>query len=161
MARPNPLRVLMATPLPTANQQRRLPYRPNIREVRRVYQLLNKYIFSNQLSCPPISIGLCRDSFGECTAFRTKTRKGTYCKIHIKDKWWSVQWMVNTLAHEMAHQYQWDIASLKREKRGLGPIMSHGPSFFQHKERMASFGITLKYSHSLESWFEHQDLRLT
>ena len=47
------------------------------------------------------------------------------------------------VAHEMVHQYQWDILSNDREDQGLPPIMSHGPSFFAWREPLAEYNIPL------------------
>ena len=52
----------------------------------------------------------------------------------------------DTLAHEMAHQYQWDIDGVKRIKRGWEPLMSHGPSFFKHRKSINKYGLVLKDS---------------
>jgi hypothetical protein len=63
------------------------------------------------------------------------------------------------LAHEMCHQYQWDIDRLHRILRGLPGLLSHGPSFFQHRSRLAEFGIPLQKRVSPHRWFKYQDLR--
>lgn len=83
---------------------------------------------------------------------------GSYCKIRMMDKWYCPQWMVTTLAHEMAHQYQWDIIGPEREYNGKDWLMSHGPSFFQFRNRLAEHHIPLKTSHSTRCWFKHQDM---
>jgi hypothetical protein len=58
--------------------------------------------------------------------------------------------MITVLAHEMVHQYQWDIYSVKRERQGLTNIMSHGPSFFEWKDRLAEFAIDLRTAYNTE-----------
>jgi hypothetical protein len=47
------------------------------------------------------------------------------------------------MAHEMVHQFQWDILSNERQSQGLGPIMSHGPSFFAWRKPLAEYNIPL------------------
>ena len=86
-----------------------------------------------------------------------KTR--SCCEIQLSDKWFCRQWFVDTLAHEMAHQYQWDIDGVKRMKRGWDPQMSHGPSFFKHRENIDKYGMNLKTVHKQSDWFAHQCLK--
>lgn len=74
------------------------------------------------------------------------------------DKWYCKQWLVNTLAHEMCHQYQWDIIGNQRLIEGKQPIMSHGPSFFVFREQLKEHGINLKTAHSKRKWFKYQNL---
>ena len=74
------------------------------------------------------------------------------------DKWFCKQWMISTLAHEMCHQWQWDIISSARRKLGKEPIMSHGPTFYMFRERLADHGISLKRYHRRGKWFKTQDL---
>ena len=134
MARPHPLRVLVQSELPPLTARKKL----------------NKYVFNDRLSCPPIVLGICRGYYGACEGFADKTRPGTYCKIRLSNKWTSVQWMITVLAHEMVHQYQWDVYSVKRERQGLTNIMSHGPSFFEWKDRLAEFAIDLRTAYNTE-----------
>jgi len=47
------------------------------------------------------------------------------------------------MAHEMVHQFQWDVLSNERQSQGLDPIMSHGPSFFAWREPLAEYDIPL------------------
>jgi hypothetical protein len=74
------------------------------------------------------------------------------------DKWFCMQWFITTLAHEMVHQYQWDIIGPEREQEGKDWLMSHGPSFYQFKDGMKDYNISLKTAHSQRRWFKHQDL---
>lgn len=143
MARPHPLRILMNSPLPPSSEQRLNCYRPSIREVCKIYSVINKYVFGHRLTRPPIELGICRGSWGWCHGNDNMTRKGTYCRIKLADKWPYIQSMVTTLAHEMVHQYQWDIGRLKRERMGREIIMSHGPSFFEWRSKLLEFNINL------------------
>jgi hypothetical protein len=76
----------------------------------------------------------------------------------MMDKFFCPQWFVTTLAHEMVHQYQWDIIGPEREHDGKEWLMSHGPSFFQFREEMEWHEISLKTAHSQRRWFKHQNL---
>lgn len=159
MARPNPIRKIMAVPLPSKTLQRRLPYRPKLEEVEYTYDVLNRYIFGNQLNKPPLHIGRLRDAWGVCHGLCNPIPGyKSLCEIKISDKWYCVQWMVVTLAHEMCHQYQWDIYGPERSEAGKNWLMSHGPSFLEHRNRLAEFGIPLKTAHSRRRWFLYQDL---
>lgn len=149
LAKPHPLKQLMQTPLPPISYQKKQLYRPTLREVRFHYSILNKYIFKNQLIMPPIEIGICRNYWGMCSGSYYQTKKGTFCKIKLTDKWFCVQWLINTLAHEMAHQYEWDV---------LDKTMTHRQSFFIWRDELAKFNIDLKISHSHHKWFQYQDL---
>ncbi len=150
MARRNPLRELMKTPLPLITHQKRKCYRPCIREVRHIYRLLNYYVFDQQLVMPPIELGICRKYWGMCYGHEKYTKKGTYCTIKLMDKWFCVQWLVTTLAHEMAHQYEWDV---------LRKPMTHRRNFFIWKAKLAKFDIDLKTYHGYRRWFKYQDFK--
>ena len=73
------------------------------------------------------------------------------------DKWFCRQWLITTLAHEMCHQYQWDIEGEKRLKEGKDRLMSHGPTFFQFRDKLKKHGISLKNAHGQRRWFRHQN----
>jgi hypothetical protein len=95
-----------------------------------------------------------------CSAnhFTVTSKKLSNCTITLSNKWYCRQWLILTLAHEMCHQYQWDILSHKRISEGKQPIMSHGPSFFLFKQKLNKHGIPLRRAHSVKDWFIHQNL---
>lgn len=156
------LEELMFLPLPSITEQKRLMYRPTRNEVYHVYELLNYYVFKNELKVPIIRVLPRRRKYwGMCVGRERKHISGSYCEIEMMDKWYCPQWMIATLAHEMCHQYQWDIVSPEREELGYDPIMSHGPSFFMHKKKLDKHYIPLKTAHSRRRWFMHQDLYKT
>ena len=66
--------------------------------------------------------------------------------------------MVIVLAHEMSHQYQWLVRGAVRRSKNREPIMSHGPSFFEFKKKMAEYGIPLKDCYCDIKWFKTQDI---
>jgi hypothetical protein len=150
LARPHPLKELMLTPLPTISFQKRKGYRPTLREVKQLYKLINKYVFNDQLVMPPISIGTRRKTWGYCIGYPYYTKKGTQCEIRLMDKWFCVQWLVTTLAHEMVHQYEWDI---------LNKSMTHRQSFFMWREQLDKFNIDLKTYHVQRRWFKFQSFK--
>lgn len=161
MARPNPLRVMMATELPPKVLQRKLPYRPSQDEIEYTYDKLNRYVFDNALRRPQLIQNTIHRAWGVCYGdIDLDPETGSNCRIRIMDKWFCIQWMVTTLAHEMCHQYQWDVHGPEREESGKDWLMSHGPTFLEHRERLAEYNIPLKVCHSKRLWFEHQDLFL-
>ena len=154
------LMLLMSEPLPSLVLQKRLSYRTTKREVRKLYNIINEEIFNNEL--PPAKLEIksyCRGYWGMCMAqgFNPK-KKSSQCKIRLSDKWYCKQWLIDTLAHEMVHQYQWDIYSKERAVEGKEPIMSHGPSFYKFRKHLAEYGIVLKRSSGMKRWFRYQRL---
>lgn len=160
MSKKSELQKLMMAELPGIGYQKRLCYRTSQAEVINLYRLLNREIFDNQLPIPEIEVvPRCRTYWGLCFGEIYKERyQRSYCKIRLMDKWFCKQWLITTLAHEMCHQYQWDIEGAKRLNRGKEPLMSHGPTFFVFKDKLAKHGISLKRAHSQRRWFKTQNL---
>lgn len=150
---------MMYLPLPAVHEQKKLAYRPTAKDVKHVYKLLNEHVFDNELYMPTIHlVARCRQYWGMCMGETKKHKTGSFCEIRLMDKWFCPQWFVTTLAHEMVHQYQWDVLGPEREKNGKDWLMSHGPSFFQFRENLEYHGISLKTAHSQRRWFQHQNL---
>ena len=151
----------MSMELPTISAQKRLVYRTDLKEVRHLFRVLNKAIFDNKLPMPEFVIfHRGKDYWGLCEAmdlYPDPKLKKSNVRIHLSDKWFCKQWLIDTLAHEMCHQYQWDVYSKQRMKKGLEPIMSHGPSFYVFRDRLADYGISLKRHHRMKKWFLHQN----
>ena len=161
MARPNPIRRIMSQPLPMITEQRRKCFRPTQSEVIYAYNIINKYVFDNQLYRPEIELGRLRKIWGYCQWQKDQQDTGSYCTIKLSDKWFCEQWFMNTLAHEMVHQYQWDIYRWdhldyygKEMNRTSG---AHGPSFYMWRDRFEEFDLSLKIYWSQRRWFKHQD----
>ena len=156
------LQRIMSQKLPTISAQKRLLYRTDLSEVKYLFKILNQEIFNNELSMPEFEIlARCREYWGMCQAkhfMPNLSSSRSSCIIRLQDKWYCKQWLVATLAHEMCHQYQWDVISKKRIRKGIRPIMSHGPTFFVFREKLAKHGITLKRANSTNRWFKHQNL---
>ena len=159
MAKSSKLVKIMQSELPVMSFQRRFLYRTSEKEVAALYRLLNREIFNGKLPTPVFEIGQCRNYWGFCYGkdFNADNGDRSKCIIRLSDKWCCKQWLVTILAHEMCHQYQWDVYSKNRVKQGLEPMMSHGPSFFKYKEKLAKRGIALKIRYSLAEWFTYQD----
>ena len=150
---------LMRQELPPIAYQKRLLYRTDHNEVVMLYRLINKTIFDNKLKMPEIEVmARCRKYWGMCYgSYDTPTKNKSSCKIRMMDKWYCRQWLITVLAHEMCHQYQWDVQGIERRKIGKDPIMSHGPSFFVFRDKMKKHGISLKSAHGRKRWFKHQN----
>ena len=163
MARPNPLRTLMFAPLPSITYQRRKLFRPTEYDVLYAYKIINYYVFDNQLRQPEIEIGQTYRYWGYCQWNDTKQYTGSYCKIKISDKWFCQQWFLNTLAHEMVHQYQWDIYRWEYQDayhRNMDVRSGgHGTSFFIWRDIFEHYNLTLKTAFGQKRWFKHQDFR--
>jgi hypothetical protein len=150
---------LMSSPLPSLTDQKRLYFRPSVRQVHHVYELINHCVFNNVLHKPRIHLAPRRRNYwGMCIGNVYLQKTGSFCDIHLMDKWISIQWMVSTIAHEMVHQYQWDIMGPERFNEGKDFLMSHGPSFFMFRDSLAQLDIPLKVAHSQRQWYKHQDL---
>jgi hypothetical protein len=161
MARPNPVRKIMQAELPSMTYQKRKLFRPEPEAVVYAYTILNRYLFDNKLHRPPITQGISRKTWGVCQWFDRPQAPGTWCRISLSDKWFCQQWFLNTLAHEMAHQYQWDVYRWEHLDYYGRPMSEssagHGPSFFMWRDRFADYGLTLKTSYGQRRWFAHQD----
>lgn len=158
----NNLRELMKEDLPNRTFQKKLSYRTSEREVLALFNLLNKEVFSDTLPIPDIHVmARCRKYWGYCIAKShslSEDKKKSNCIIRLSDKWYCRQWLILILAHEMCHQYQWDVLGHQRIKEGKEPIMSHGPSFFIFREKLGKYGIPLKRALGTGQWFKHQNL---
>ena len=154
----SPLYKLMNEALPPMTYQRRLQYRPSYREVGELYRIINRTLFNNELSRPELDIRpRLQRYYGMCVAHWEKVKsRNTHCKIILLDKWPSKSWLIAVLAHEMCHQYTWDIERPIRESIGKKGLMSHGPTFFNHKEKLAEHGIPLSRHMSMDKWFKCQ-----
>lgn len=162
MSRPNPIRKIMESELPSLTNQRKQLFRPRAKDVDYCYEILNRYIFDNKLTRPKITLTQMRGAWGECEGHDFIQSTGSWCSIRISDKWYCPQWFLNTLAHEMVHQYQFDVYQWEYLEY-TGKKMSvnsgwHGPSFFMWREQFQVYGLTLKISHCTDRWFAYQDL---
>ena len=164
MARPNLISQYMNADLPSIGEQKRLPFRPHPEQADALYRVINRYIFDNTLTQPDIMLGTLQKCWGQCEWLdqRQKSaswgKQGTWCRISVSDKWFCPQWFCTVLAHEMVHQYQWDIERFDRTGFNICENSgAHGPSFFAWRERFAYWGIDLKTAHGQKRWFRHQD----
>jgi hypothetical protein len=155
MARPNPIRAIMEAPLPGISYQRRKLFRPTHDDALYAYRIINRYIFDNQLRRPVIELGQTQRCWAYCQWEKQPVWNGSWCKIKLSNKWFCPQWFMNTLAHEMVHQYQWDVY---RWEYGIPEHSgAHGPSFFAWRNIFSCYGLTLKTAFGQKRWFRHQN----
>jgi hypothetical protein len=151
----------MEVELPSITNQRQKQYRPDDEEIAYSYNLINRYIFDNKLYRPTIRTGRVNHSWGICHWFNGERKWGTFCDIWLADKWFCQQWFINVLAHEMVHQWQWDVYRfeyLERSGRDINYHSSgHGPSFYQWREKFEHYGLNLKGWFRTKRWFIYQD----
>ena len=159
MARPNPIRAIMEAELPPITYQRRMQYRPTYADINYAYNICNRYLFDNRLKRPQIEQGSRRQTWGFCNWELEKQPTGSYCTIKLSDKWFCPQWFMQTLAHEMVHQYQWDFTRFEEYDGTMPESGAHGPSFFVFRERFDYYGLRLKTAFGRKRWFNHQDFR--
>ncbi len=150
----------MSHDLPPLTFQRKMEYSATMREVKALYRLINREVFQNKLAMPKIHVkSRLQGSWGECYGADTPYVKGkSRCVITLADRWYCKQWLIMAIAHEMCHQYEWDIISKRRQKEGKPPIMSHGPTFFLWRDKLRKKGIPLKKFNDHEKWFRTQHL---
>ena len=126
-------------------------YRPWLYEVEKLHSIINAEVFDGQLNLPKIQLKRKADigtDFGWCEGFHEfetfdPERGQSLCVIGLVNTWTCIQSCVTILAHEMIHQWQWDVYSFQRHKDRKPYILSHGPTFWQFKPKLASFGIPL------------------
>ena len=161
MARPNPIRAIMATPLPSITYQRRKSFRPSNEDIIYAYNIINRYVFDNQLRRPEIVQRSLRKAWGYCQWLNEEQTDGSCVQIRLMDKWFCPQWFMNTLAHEMVHQYQWDVYRYEHMDyygRDINQSSgAHGPSFYFWRERFEHYDLNLKMAFGQRRWFKYQD----
>jgi hypothetical protein len=150
----------MEAPLPNITYQRRKSYRPTETEAIYAYDIINRHVFSNALRRPNIQLKTIRKAWGYCSWEWEEQANGSFCNITLMNKWFCPQWFMQTLAHEMVHQWQWDIYRWEKLSRGEATFLgsgAHGPSFFAWRDQFDYYGLNLKRYHRQKKWFKYQD----
>lgn len=162
MPKTSQLRQLMAEDLPNKTFQKRLQYRTSTEEVLALFHIINKEIFNEKLPVPKFEVlPNCRAYWGLCIAdgmIPDLNSATSSCTIRLKDKWFCKHWLIAILAHEMCHQYQWDVLGHQRIRKGRVPLLGHGPSFFVYRDKLMKYGIPLKKEIRISQWFKHQNM---
>jgi len=156
----NILKSIMERPLPKITFQKRKMYRPSMDETIYTYRLINYYIFDNALTMPDITLGQPQKTWAYCLWYHELQSKGTFCTIHLNKNWICRQWFVNVLAHEMVHQWQWDVYRPTKNpnyNKYTHKSLAHGPSFFSWRDTFAEHSMCLKRTFGQRRWFKHQN----
>ena len=113
----------------------RNPVRADHRMVSQIYESINRAVFGSALKRPKLIIGTYPDMWGECQGHHRGHRHGeTYTKcIRINRDWPNMKKLINVIAHEMVHQWEWE---------RLG-VMTHGINFWAWQERLNNRGLRL------------------
>ena len=151
----------MQMPLPGVTEQKRLSYRTSKKEAVKLFKIINEEVFDNRLALPEIIVkSHLHNCWGMCHGEHQKIKyRRTHCWIELMDKFYCKQWFITILAHEMCHQAQWDLRGPDRQLQGKDRLMSHGPSFFEYRDRLEEHGVVLKKWHRRAKWFRTQDFR--
>lgn len=118
-------------------------FKPCMDDARETYYLLNRYVFDGGLSMPPINIRRVHSIWGACDGIVDNEGDFKVREIILNSRMPNLAMFVTTMAHEMVHQFQWEVLNPERELEGLAPIMSHGPSFYAWRKPLNAYGIPL------------------
>ncbi len=114
-------------------------FRPTIADCREAFRNINRNVFNNELKMPNFRLVYTRAFWGECQGL---SDDNTQVKMKINKSFLSKRLFINTLAHEMVHQWEW----LVNEN------MTHGPEFFQWRPPLAKYNITLSRSYRIKHY---------
>lgn len=113
-------------------------YYPSLKEAKFYFNLLNRYLFQNKLTSGKIKVAKLRGCWGWFVGHENEF------EIVMTDKYPSIKVFIMGLAHEMVHQYQWEILGAEKIKEGKIPNINHGPAFYAWKKNLSKFNIPLK-----------------
>ena len=127
----------------------------NHEHARIIWEALNHAVFNGVLEFPEKIIIQDRkkwDFWGECEGWQRGHRYGPhYTKaIRLQKTYLDPKRFIDVMAHEMVHQYEWDI---------LNKSMTHRQSFFMWREQLDKFNIDLKTYHVQRRWFKFQSFK--
>ena len=109
-------------------------FRPTIHDCREVWTNIN-----NELKMPIFRLVYTKAFWGECQGVLNDQ---TQVKMKINKSFLSKRLFINTMAHEMVHQWEW----LTNEN------MTHGPQFFLWREQLANYNITLSRCYRMKHY---------
>jgi len=101
-----------------------------------IYESINRAVFGGALQRPRLIINTYHDMWGECHGSRRRCGHGEHfvkC-IRINRDWPNMKKLINVIAHEMVHQWEW-------ERLGT---MGHGTVFWSWQERLSNRGLRLR-----------------
>lgn len=113
----------------------RTPIRPRHAQLQSIYDSINRAVFAGALSRPRIKLSSNPDFWGEIEVGYRTNRWGdrrTFC-MRFARQFPSMKYMINTVAHEMVHQWEWERNS----------NITHGQAFYAWNDRLANRGLRL------------------
>jgi hypothetical protein len=114
-------------------------FKPSIQDCREIWRHINRSVFNNELKMPSFRLVYTKAFWGECQAV---TDDQTQVKMKINKSFLSKRLFINTMAHEMVHQWEW----LTNEN------MTHGPQFFLWRDQLANYNITLSRCYRMKHY---------
>ena len=114
-------------------------FRPTIADCREIWRNINRNVFNNELKMPSFRLVYTKAFWGECQGVLNDQ---TQVKMKINKSFLSKRLFINTMAHEMVHQWEW----LVNEN------MTHGPQFFLWREQLANYNITLSRCYRMKHY---------
>ena len=114
-------------------------FRPTISDCREIWSNINRNVFNGELKMPSFRLVYTKAFWGECQGVLNDQTK---VKMKINKSFLSKRLFINTMAHEMVHQWEW----LNNEN------MTHGPQFFLWREQLANYNITLSRCYRMKHY---------
>ena len=114
-------------------------FRPTISDCREVFRNINSQVFNNELKMPHFRLVYSQDYWGMC---KGDWNDPNVCTIYMNKSFLSKRLFIDTMAHEMVHQWEW----LNNEN------MTHGPAFFQWRTELAKFNIHLARKYRIKHY---------
>jgi hypothetical protein len=114
-------------------------FRPTISDCREIWSNINRNVFNGELKMPSFRLVYTKAFWGECQGV---LEDQTRVKMKINKSFLSKRLFINTMAHEMVHQWEW----LNNEN------MTHGPQFFLWRNQLANYNITLSRCYRMKHY---------
>ena len=114
-------------------------FRPTIQDCREIWHNINRNVFNGELKMPSFRLVYTKAFWGECQGV---LEDQTRVKMKINKSFLSKRLFINTMAHEMVHQWEW----LNNEN------MTHGPQFFLWRDQLANYNITLSRCYRMKHY---------
>ena len=114
-------------------------FRPTIQDCREIWNNINRNVFNGELKMPSFRLVYTKAFWGECQGV---LEDQTRVKMKINKSFLSKRLFINTMAHEMVHQWEW----LNNEN------MTHGPQFFLWRDQLANYNITLSRCYRMKHY---------
>ena len=114
-------------------------FRPSISDCREIFRQINRQVFNNELEMPKFRLVYSKEFWGECVG---SIDNQTSVTIKMNKSFLSRRLFINTMAHEMVHQWEW----LNYEN------MTHGKTFFLWRDQLKNFNITLSRHYRIKHY---------